>query len=99
MHNLGVQKIGNKETVEEYALGSDDHEFHEGSGLAHGHECQEMHSFVVAFFQERLNPAIVALHAAETPQVAKHAAHHAWNSSNAFEENESDELFCTPNVS
>jgi uncharacterized protein (DUF2267 family) len=98
MDNLGVQEIGNKETVEEDALGSDDHELHEESGLAHRHECQEMHSFVVAFFQERLNPAIVALHAAETSQVAQHAAHHAWNSSDAFEENESDKLFCKPNV-
>lgn len=93
VHNTGVQKVGHEEGVEEDALRTNDHELHEPAGLAHLHEREEMHSLVVALFEECLDPAVVALHPAKTAEVTEHTADHARDAGNAFEEDESDELY------
>jgi hypothetical protein len=45
-------------------LGTEDHDAHEGAGLGHLEEGEQVHALVVTFFQQCLNPSVVALHAA-----------------------------------
>lgn len=90
--NLGGDEVGDEKTVEEDALGSNDHHLHEPTRLAHLHECQEVHPLVVALLEERLDPTIVSLHASKASEVAQHAADHAWNSGDALQEDETHQL-------
>lgn len=92
VHNLGGHEVGEEEAVEEEALCANDHGLHEPTRLAHLHERQEMHAFVVALLEEGFDPAVVSLHASEAVEVTQHTAHHSWHASDAFEEDESDKL-------
>jgi hypothetical protein len=73
-------------------LGAENHNAHEGTGFGHLEEGQEVHALVVGLFQQSFDPAIVALHAAHTVQVAEHACYHSGYTSNGFEEDVSVEV-------
>lgn len=91
MGGAGGDEVGEEEAVEEDTLGGEDHGFHEPAGFGHFEEGEEVHAFVVGFFQERFDPAVVAAEAADGVEVAKHAADHAGDAGDAFEEDEADE--------
>lgn len=90
--NLGSNKVCEEHSVEKDTLGADDHELHEPAGFAKLHEHQKMHTLVVTLLEERLDPTVVALHAAEAVEVAKHTAYHARHAGNALKKDEANEL-------
>lgn len=67
-------------------MGAENHNAHEGTGFGHLEEGQEVHALVVGFFQQRFDPAVVALHTAHTVQMAEHACDHSGDSGDGFEE-------------
>ncbi|KXH63971.1 hypothetical protein CNYM01_13806 [Colletotrichum nymphaeae SA-01] len=75
--DLGGDEVRQEHAVEEDALGAEDHDLHEPARLRHLHERQEVHALVEALLEERLDPAVVALHAAQAAEVAEHAGDHA----------------------
>lgn len=75
--DFGGDEVRQEHAVEEDALGAEDHDFHEPARLRHLHERQEVHALVEALLEERLDPAVVALHAAQAAEVAEHAGDHA----------------------
>lgn len=54
--DAGGDKVGEEEAVEEDALGSEDHETHEEAGFGEFQEGEEMHAFVLCFFQKGFDP-------------------------------------------
>lgn len=70
-------EVRDEEGVEPYTLRAEHHETHEPARLSHLEECEQMHALVVRLLEQRLDPAIVALHAAHRVQMAKHASDHA----------------------
>ena len=49
-------EVGEEEGVEEYALGAEDHGLHEEAWFGHFKKGEEVHTFVVGFFQEGFDP-------------------------------------------
>lgn len=56
MAGAGREEVGGEEAVEEDALGAEDHDAHEGAGLGYFEEGEEVHTFVVGFFEEGFDP-------------------------------------------
>jgi len=53
--DVGVEDIGEEEGVED-ALVAGDHEAHEPAKLGHLEEDEEVHTFVVVFFEKGFHP-------------------------------------------
>lgn len=56
MADLGRDKVCDGEAAEEDALSAEDHESHEWARFCELEEGQEVHSLVVGFFEESLDP-------------------------------------------
>lgn len=97
--DLGRDEVRAEEGVEEDALRGEDHRLHEPARLAHLHERQEVHAFVVRLFQQRLDPPVVPLHAAEGAEVAEHTGDHAGDARDGLQKHKPHELWRTRFVS
>lgn len=86
-------EVGEEHGVEEDALGAQDHDLHEPAGLGHLEEGEQVHALVVRLFEQRLDPAVVALHPAQRVQVAEHAGHHAGDAGYGLQEHHADQPF------
>lgn len=53
---LGGDKVGEEEGVEIHALRAEDEDAHERAGLGELEEGEEVHAFVVGFFEESFDP-------------------------------------------
>ncbi|CRJ86145.1 hypothetical protein BN1723_000082 [Verticillium longisporum] len=79
MRDLGRDEIRQEHAVEEDALGTDEHDLHEPARLRHLHKGQQVHALIVRLLEQRLDPAVVALHATKAAEMAEHASDHAWD--------------------
>ena len=77
-------EVAGNEGVEEDALAAEDHEAHEPAWFGHLQEGEEVHALVVGLFEERLDPAIVSLHTADTMEVSQHTGNHTRNCGHGF---------------
>lgn len=65
MADAGGDEVGEEEGVEEDALCAEAHYAHEEAWFGHFEEGEEVHAFVVGFFEECFDPAVVAAHTAD----------------------------------
>jgi len=45
-----------------------------------------MHSFVLSFFEQRVDPTIVSLHRSQGPKMSVHGCNKPWHTCNGFQE-------------
>ena len=57
--NLGRDQIADEHEVERHALRGEHHGTEQGAGVAHGHECEQVHALVLGLLQQRVDPCFV----------------------------------------
>lgn len=69
-------EVGKEESVEKNTLAAEDHHAHEPARLAEMEEGKKVETLIVGFFEERLNPSLVSLKAADGVKVTDHTSDH-----------------------
>ena len=77
VRGLRADQIEREEEQVEHPLHADDHRAFEPGGLRDLDEGHEVHALVFGFVHERLDPALVVAHAAQTGEMVDRSAHHA----------------------
>mmetsp|Transcript_16146 Transcript_16146/g.36928 ORF Transcript_16146/g.36928 Transcript_16146/m.36928 type:complete len:261 (+) Transcript_16146:647-1429(+) len=92
--NLGIDHVREKEEVHEDSLGSQDRPSEDRAGLFDGDKGEQMHPLILSLLQKRVNPAMIARHRPERPEVAEHAPNHSWYSSHSLEKDGTIDNLC-----
>ena len=71
--------------IEKEALGQDDQEAFERTGLCDRNERHQVHAFILRLIQQRPDPSVIVLHAAQALEVVQHPADHARHRRNRFQ--------------
>mmetsp|Transcript_24223 Transcript_24223/g.40124 ORF Transcript_24223/g.40124 Transcript_24223/m.40124 type:complete len:285 (-) Transcript_24223:217-1071(-) len=79
MAKLGANEISRQEGNSKAKLTTNNGSTEYGGWILQSHECKEVHSLVIGFFQKHLEETTITLHCAKTLEMTDNGSNHTWD--------------------